>query len=93
MERKTEKTEKSVQKEIERFKNMFLKAIDNTSNLRVCGNTPKEGKIFIICLKDLETIVKEIKTLIRENAELRSKCAEYEDMRFHIARLEEDIEQ
>lgn len=93
MERKTEKTEKSVQEEIERFKDMFLKAMDNTSNLRVRGNIPKGGKIFIICLKDLEIIVKEIKKIIKENAELRSKCAEYEDMRFHIARLEEDIEQ
>ena len=90
MERKTEKTEKSVQEETERFKNMFVKANDNLAFGKI---SLKEEKVFICCLKDLETIVEEIKKIIKENAELRSKCAEYEDMRFHIARLEEDIEQ
>lgn len=93
MERKTEKTEKSVQEEIERFKDMFIKANNNTKDLVVFGKVSEGEKVFIFYLKDLETIVKEIKKIIKENAELRSKCADYEDMRFHIARLEEEIEQ
>ena len=94
MERKTEKTEKSVQEEIERFKDMFIKASDNVKELTAFGKTLLKGeKIFFCYSKDLETIVEEIKKIIKENAELRSKCADYEDMRFHIARLEEDIEQ